>query len=94
MSSNTILRFLKNIAFYLGDVVVITVTSVVAIQGIITMGISLYPDLVEVVAIGNKGTLMFRVWMSFGIFIQLIFSCLMFNYAHRAYTRLKEFKWE
>lgn len=94
MSSNKILRTLKNLSLWLANVVVITVASVVAIQGFLAMGISLYPDLVQLVATGNDGTWVLRTWMAFAIFIQLVFGFIMFKYAYNAYTRLKEFKWE
>lgn len=94
MSSSKIKRFIKNSAICIGNVLIVTLASIVAIRGFLGMGISLYPDIVDVLATGNKGTWLIQYWMAFAIFIQLVFSWIMLSYAHRAYTRLKEFKWE
>lgn len=94
MSSNKILRFLKNISLWLVNVVVVILASVTAIQGFLAMGISIYPDLVQLAETGNSGTAVLRFWMAFAIFAQCAFGLIMFKYAYNAYTRLKEFKWE
>ena len=94
MSNSKVVGFMKDVSYLGVNLILLAVASIIIIRGVIVTLFAMYPDAMVLINEGiTSNTTRLQFAMASMIFFQIVFSLVMYIYAHRAYKRLKDFTW-